>query len=139
MVEKIVYGVRPLKKNERYANMQEAAQKGQIRYWGLYKVDNIMRNITINKNKKGRKKKVKTEEREIEPPKEKYTLRQAQIALAGMHSFAEKLRNIISGHGKPEAKKQAKLELEQLQKKFDAVKDIYDRLKDKSKKSKSKK
>lgn len=138
MVEKIVYGVRPLKKGERYANMQEAAQKGQIRYWGLYKVDNIMRNITINKGKKKKNTKIKPEVKEIEAPKKKYTKRQAEIAMAAMHSHAEKLRNIISGHRKEEDKINAQVELKKLQDKFDIVKDIYDRLKD-NKKSKSKK
>lgn len=138
MVEKIVYGVRPLKKGERYATMEEAAKKGQLRYWGIYKVDNIMKNIAINKGKKGKKKIIKPELKEIEKPKKKYTKRQAEVAMAAMHSHAEKLRNIINGHRKPEDKINAQVELKKLQDKFDIVKDIYDRLKD-NKKSKSKK
>lgn len=39
MSQKIVYGIKDLKKNERYATMSEAAKAKQIRYWGLKKVD----------------------------------------------------------------------------------------------------
>src|SRR5689334_3955770 len=38
-MSKINYGFMPLKKNERRASMKEAVDAGQVRYWGLYKVD----------------------------------------------------------------------------------------------------
>jgi hypothetical protein len=40
--QKIFYGMRPLKKNERYPNIKEAFDKKQIRWWGIEKVPEIV-------------------------------------------------------------------------------------------------
>src|SRR5437868_11007244 len=50
MSDNIVCSARDLKKKERYGTMQECAKKGQIRRYGLYKVDKKI----LNKSKKSK-------------------------------------------------------------------------------------
>lgn len=128
----VTCGIRELKKNQKRGTMIECAKKGQIRYWGLFKVDNNVAKLSLQNNKTKTSKKNSKKPvgpRKIEPPKSKYTIREAEVSMAGMHSRANKLRDVISGNGKPEVKLAAKQELAELQKKFDIVHAIYKKLK----------
>lgn len=97
-MSKPFYGVRPLKKNERYASMTEAANAHQIRYWGVKKADKI---VTAPKKK----------------DKTKITLSQAVGMVAGLKTRA---KNIIKSIGIAEKKEDAK-RVEELKKEYEEV------------------
>jgi hypothetical protein len=49
--EKVYYGIRPLKKNERHPTIKEAFDNKQIKYFGLHKVPNIYETLPQMKKK----------------------------------------------------------------------------------------
>ena len=60
MESKIVYGIRPLNKNEKRATMREAIIKHKVSYWGLNKVDKrLMMKLISNKGTNSREEVVK--------------------------------------------------------------------------------
>ena len=60
MESKIVYGIRPLNKNEKRATMREAILKHKVSYWGLNKVDKrLMMKLILNKGTNSREEVVK--------------------------------------------------------------------------------
>lgn len=125
--KKVSCSVKELKKNERRGTMEECAEKKQVRYWGVKKVDNIVLGKLTGKSKK-----------------KKYSLPEIQGKLAGLKTKHSKLlKKIEDKNEKGETTKTLKKDLEKIAKDYKKLIPTYKQLlkeeNDAKKKSTSKK
>jgi translation initiation factor 2B subunit (eIF-2B alpha/beta/delta family) len=110
MGEKINCGINELRKNERRGSMKECAEKKQIKYYGLKKVDSKLLE-GINKSEKKR-----------------MTLQKARISMVGLRArigAIERKIDIIKHKSKEKKdEKKDKAEIKELEKEMSEKKDL---------------
>jgi hypothetical protein len=124
---KITCSIQPLKPGERHGTMQECADRKQIRYYGIKKVDKIIIDKMLNKQK---------------PIKEKYSYEEALGKYYGLKTRATHLNKSLEiAKHKNDTKeiRTLKKELEQNKKEFEKILPIAKKLQEEYLKKEEKK
>ena len=112
-MSKIYCGVDAVPKGYKKGSMKECVEKGQIRLYGLYKIDPKL----LEKDKEEiKKKKVKS-----------YTVNEIFIILSKLNGTMTKLEKVISGSKDKDEVAKAKKELAELKKERTKFSDYYKR------------
>ena len=99
MITDVYYGAKALPKGKRRPSMKESAEKSQVRYYGIKKIDSVTLNAFSGQSAKNKKKKL--------------TLQTQIVKLSGKK---QKLNNNLPYASTKEEKKEIEKEMKELEK-----------------------